>query len=129
MEGLIKALDKWYNLLQEIAKIQAKLNKEEALRAKIQSELNRSGTDYYKSQKRSIAELEKEIKTQQELVDAQKKEREKRVSELKKGKAPFSKMYEVDEDGQVKMKSKFKKEYDKYFDDTDTGKPKKSIKE
>ena len=129
MEGLIKALDKWYNLLQEIAKIQAKLNKEEALRAKIQSDLNKSGTEYYKSQKRSIAELEKEVKTQQELVDAQKKEREKRVSELKKGKAPFSKMYEVDEDGQVKMKSKFKSEYDKYFGDTDTGKPKKSIKE
>lgn len=129
MEGLIKALDKWYNLLQEIAKIQAKLNKEEALRAKIQSDLNKSGTEYYKSQKRSIAELEKEVKTQQELVDAQKKEREKRVSELKKGKAPFSKMYEVDEDGQVKMKSKFKSEYDKYFGDTDTGKPKKSIKQ
>ena len=48
--AFIKDLERWYNWLQEIAKLEEKITYEENRRAKIQSDMiDRNGYNYYKS--------------------------------------------------------------------------------
>jgi len=45
--AFIKQLERWYNLLQEIATLEQKITYEQAKRSKIQSSFNKSGKEYF----------------------------------------------------------------------------------
>jgi len=47
--NFLKELERWYNLLQEIAKLEEKITYQEQLRATIASGLTKNGNAYYKS--------------------------------------------------------------------------------
>ena len=105
----LKDLERWYNLLQEIAKLEQKITYQEQLRATIQANLNKNGSAYYKSQKESYDYLKRQVAAQQELALEQQDYFNKRRAELNKNNGPFSSLYEFDEEGQLKYKKgKFK---------------------
>jgi len=43
----VKTVERWYNLMQEIAKLEAQITHEEALRSKIQSDFGKNGKHYF----------------------------------------------------------------------------------
>ena len=53
----VKTVERWYNLTQEIAKLEKDITHEETLRSKLQSDFNKNGTHYYNSQRLSLKAL------------------------------------------------------------------------
>jgi len=70
--AFIADLERWYNLLRQIAKLESKINYEEQLRSKISSDMIQNGTAYYDSQKRTLDYLDQQIARQRELSNLQK---------------------------------------------------------
>ena len=56
----IKQVEKWYNLLQRIAALEKQINKEEATRNLLSSQLVTNGTEYAKSQQRTFEALKQQ---------------------------------------------------------------------
>ena len=102
-QAFIKELEKWYNWLQEIATLEKQINFEEAKRKRIQSSFNKDGTEYYKSQKNSLNALADEVKIYRDLKASQEAYFNARLKERNKN-SPFSSLYEIDKNGQVKYK-------------------------
>jgi hypothetical protein len=48
-KSFIEDVERWYNLMQEIAKLEKVINHEETLRAKLEGDLHKNGSAYYKS--------------------------------------------------------------------------------
>ena len=127
--AFIKELERWYNLLQEIATLEQKITYEQTKRAKIQSSFNKSGKEYFQSQKDSLKYLEAEVQRHQQLADEQQVYFDKRRAELNKQSA-FSELYTFDENGQIKYKEgKFEELSKRFGGDSTTGKPNYSVKE
>jgi len=53
----IDTVERWYNLMQKIAKLEKEITHEETLRSKLESDWNANGNHYYASQKRSLEAL------------------------------------------------------------------------
>jgi len=69
--AFIKELERWYNLLQDIATLEQKITYEQQKRTKITSDFIRSGQEYHNSLRDNLKYLEQEVEKHQELVDAQ----------------------------------------------------------
>ena len=127
--AFLKELERWYNWLQEIATLEEKINYEEAKRSKIQSEFNRNGYEYYKSQRDTLKYLENEMAVQRDLLKEQQAYFDKRRQELNTQSA-FSSLYGFDENGQIKYKSaEFQRMAEMFGSDSATNKPYHEIKE
>lgn len=125
----IKDLERWYNWLQEIAKLEEKINYEEAKRSKMESDFQRNGKDYYQSQYDSLKLLEREVQIQQNLVDEQAKYFNARREALNTQSA-FSSLYTFDAEGQIKYASgQFARLSELFGSDATTGVPNHSVKE
>jgi len=48
--SFLKELERWFNLLQDIARLEREINYEEKLRSRLQSEIVTNGTAIYESQ-------------------------------------------------------------------------------
>lgn len=128
--AFIKDLERWYNLLQEIAKLEQKITYEQTLRKKIASDLNPNGEAYAKSQGRNLEYLRKEVAAAQQLSLEQEDYFNQRRKELNAQNGPFSSLYEFDEMGQLKYKSgAFALLSERFGGDTNTGEPNYSVKD
>ena len=127
--NFLKQLERWYNWLQEIAKLEEKINYEETLRSKIQSDFNKNGKDYYDSQKKSLKYLEREVQIQADLVKEQEAYFSQRKDELNKQSA-FSELYTFDDEGQIKyLPGKFEQLSEMFGSDSVTGQANHTVKE
>ena len=128
--AFIKQLERWYNLLQEIAKLEEKITYQEQLRSTISSNLNKNGEAYYKSQKQSYEYLKRQAAAQQQLALEQQDYFEKRRKELNEQNGPFSSLYHFDEEGQIKYKDgKFEWLSKLAGTNPNTGKPNYSVEQ
>lgn len=128
--AFIKDLERWYNLLQEIAKLEQKITYEQTLRKKIASDLNPNGEAYAKSQGRNLEYLRKEVAAAQQLSLEQEDYFNQRRKELNDQNGPFSSLYEFDEMGQLKYKpGAFALLSERFGGDNATGQPNYSVRE
>ena len=104
-KAFIKDLEKWYNWLQEIDKLEEHINYQETLRSKIQSDMVAHGQDYFQSQLVSLDNLQKEVAVQKDLYKSQEEYFNKRKNYFNSTDNPFSSLYEFDEQGQLKYKA------------------------
>lgn len=127
--AFIKDLERWYNLLQEIAKLEQEITYQETLRNKLASDLTPNGSAYAKSQAETLAYLQREVAAAEQLSLEQEDYFKKRQAQLNKQSA-FSKLYTFDDEGQIKYASGQFAELSKMFGGNDTtGKPNYSVKQ
>ena len=95
--GYIADLERWYNLLRQIEKLEKDISYEEKLRAKLQSDTYKNGYAYYNSQKRSLENLREEIIKNKELSELQKSYYDARREDLRQ--SAFGKIFTFNENG------------------------------
>ena len=121
LKSFLKELERWYNWLQQIAHIEKEITYQEALRSKYQNSFNRTGADYYNSQKQTLDLLNDQLAVQQDLVKEQKAYLEQRKQELEN--SPFSTVYRFDERGQIQYQEGAFENFSKLFGTNDQGIP------
>ena len=72
MKSYTAEIQRWYNLLRQIAVLEKEITHQETLRSKLASDLVPNGRAIYESQKKSLAALDKEIINQKSLLILQK---------------------------------------------------------
>lgn len=72
MKSYTAEIQRWYNLLRQIAVLEKEITHQETLRSKLASDLVSNGRAIYESQKKSLAALDKEIINQKSLLILQK---------------------------------------------------------
>lgn len=97
----VDTVERWYNLMQKIAKLEKEITHEETLRSKLQSDWNANGNHYYASQKRSLEALRDQIDAQEQLNLSREAYYDQRVEALKN--QPFGKLIEFDNEGQMRF--------------------------
>lgn len=97
-------VERWYNLLQKIARTEKQINQEEALRNKISSDMVPNGEEYFRSQQRTLGYLKEQAEAYKELAISKEDYFEKRREALNSEESPFSQFYTYDEYGQIKFK-------------------------
>jgi len=95
--GFLADLERWYNLVQLIAKVEKDITYEEQLRNKIQSDRTINGQAYYESQKRSLQALEQEIAYNKELAALQESYYDARLKDLQA--SNYGKIFTYNEEG------------------------------
>ena len=127
--AFIKDLERWYNLLQDIATLEEQITYQETLRSKLASDFNTNGKAYYESQKESLKNLQAQVAAHKQLAEEQEAYFKRRQDELNHQSA-FSELYTFDENGQIKYKEGKFAELSKVFGaDSTTGKPNNSVEE
>ena len=101
-EEWVALVERWYNLTQEIAKLEKEITHEEELRSKLQGDFSKNGKAYYQSQKRSLQALKDQIQAQEQLNLSRENYFDQRRAALEK--TPLGNIYEFDEKGQMKFK-------------------------
>ena len=101
-EAFIKNLDRWYKLLQKIARLEKDINREEERRNTIAaaSTLRPEGDKYFQSQARSL-ELLKEQRNTQLLLAKEQKAYFKEQQAYYENEGAFSALYSFDDYGQL----------------------------
>ena len=95
----VDTVERWYNLMQKIAKLEKEITHEETLRSKLESDWNANGNHYYASQKRSLEALRDQIDAQEQLNLSRQAYYDQRVEALEK--SPFGKLIRFDDEGQM----------------------------
>lgn len=136
--AFMKEVERWYTLMQKIAQLEKDINYQEQLRNKIVGDRNKTGSQYFTSQAKSLTDIAKEVGYQKELALSQEKYFNQRRQELNTRSA-FSKLYTFDESGQLIYNDKAKLKNGKkgglnflselFATDTKTGGAKHSDKE
>lgn len=93
-----KELEKWFNLLQKIAKLERDITHQETLRNKLESDRLINGNAIYESQKRTLDALKQQIVYQRELANLQKTEYETRRQQLEEH-GLYSQIFNFDSNG------------------------------
>ena len=92
----IDTVERWYNLMQEIAKLEQQITYQEQIRTKLQSDWQANGKAYFSSQKKSLDALNAEVAAQEQLNISRQMYFDKRVDALKE--SPLGKLYTWDEE-------------------------------
>ena len=100
----LKTVERWYNWLQKIARLEKEINYQEQLRTKLSSDLQKDGKQYYATQMESLANLKQQAATWQDLAREYAEHFELRRRELNAENSPLSQFYTYDENGQLKYK-------------------------
>ena len=103
-KAFVKDLEKWYNWLQRIAVLEQKINYEEQLRSKLQSDMIAHGREYAQSQLDTLPYLKEQAAINKSLYESQEAYFEKRRAEMNDASNPFTSLYTFDEHGQLKYK-------------------------
>ena len=96
-KGYIADLERWYNLLRQIDKLEKDINYEEKLRSKLQSDRVANGAAIYESQKRSLESIEKEIAAHRELATLQESYYDARVKAFQE--SEYSRIFKFTDQG------------------------------
>ena len=95
-------VERWYDLLQKIARLEKEINYQEALRNKLESDRIPNGKEYFDTQVQSLDNLKQQALAHKELAESQEDYFNQRRKELNERKSPFAKFYTFDEGGQLK---------------------------
>ena len=98
----VDTVERWYNLTQKIAELEQEITYQQKIREKIQSDFQKDGAAYYRSQKLSLDAINDQIKAQEELNVSRKDYFQKRIENLKK--ESLGRIYTFDEDGQLQFR-------------------------
>jgi len=72
LKAVINEIERWYNLLRQIDRLQKDITYQETLQSKIESARVANGRAMYNSYKQELKYLDEEIRKNQELADLQK---------------------------------------------------------
>lgn len=97
----IETVERWYDLMQEIAKLEKEITHQEALRTKLSSDWQKNGAAYYQSQKKTLQDIEKQMIAQEQLNISKRDYFNQRRNQLNEYGA-FKDWYKFDEQGQLK---------------------------
>lgn len=100
MKAFIKEVDRWYNYLQEIARLERDITKEEKLRSEYQSHMTAKGKEYADSLLDTLPLLRQQAAEHRLLANDQEKWLKGYVAE--QADSPWSKFWTIDEHGQEK---------------------------
>ncbi len=100
--GYIKDLERWYNLLRQIERLEEDINYEEKLRSKHMADTISHGKEIYESYKREYDMLQKEVDRRVELAELKKGYYEQKMQETQEG--PWGQLFTFDENGTVQMR-------------------------
>ena len=100
-------LERWYNLLREVDRLEKSITYQETLRSKLEKDRVIDGKAYYESQKESIKLLEDEIAKKHELVILQKQYYDARRQDLEA--SPFGQFMHFDEHGHLQFTDDYAK--------------------
>ena len=95
-------VERWYNLMQQIAQLEKDITHEETLRSKINSDFKKNGKAYYESQLKALRALQEQQVAQKELNISRQEFFEQRREQLNTANGPFNQLYSFDENGQLK---------------------------
>ena len=98
----VDTVERWYNLTQEIAKLEEEITHQETIRTKLQSDWQKNGNAYYRSQKESLKALNAQIAAQEQLNISRREYFDKRVEALKH--EALGQIYTFDKDGQLQFR-------------------------
>ena len=115
-------IERWYNLLQKIARLEKEITYQETLRSQLAAARVPDGIKYYESQVDSLENLREQAATQKALADSYDEYFETRRKELND--SPLTQFYEYDEAGQVRYKEGGLQALTDLFTVDDTGKAK-----
>lgn len=101
--GYIRDLERWYNLLRQIDRLEQDINYEEKLRAKLQADTIANGELIYESQRRTYDMLQRELDDRVELASLKKGYYEQRMAEIQAG--PWGQLFYFNEEGVPQMKN------------------------
>lgn len=101
--GYIRDLERWYNLLRQIDRLEQDINYEEKLRAKLQADTVANGKAIYGSQRKTYDMLQREIDDRVELAGLKKGYYEQRMAEIQAG--PWGQLFYFNEEGVPQMKN------------------------
>ena len=98
----VDTVERWYNLTQEIARLEEEITHQETIRSKLQSDWQKNGNAYYRSQKKSLDSLNQQIAAQEQLNISRREYFNKRVEALKD--EALGQIYTFDEEGQLQFR-------------------------
>ena len=98
----VDTVERWYNLTQEIARLEEEITHQETIRTKLQSDWQKNGNAYYRSQKKSLDALNQQIAAQEQLNISRREYFNKRVEALKE--EALGQIYTFDEEGQLQFR-------------------------
>ncbi len=101
--GYIKDLERWYNLLRQIDRLEQDINYEEKLRAKLEADSIAHGKEIYESQRKTYDMLQREVDRRVELAELKKGYYEQRMEEIANG--PWGNIFYFNEEGTPQMKN------------------------
>ena len=101
--GYIRDLERWYNLLRQIDRLEQDINYEEKLRSKLQADTVANGELIYESQRRTYEMLQRELDDRVELASLKKGYYEQRMAEIQAG--PWGQLFYFNEEGVPQMKN------------------------
>ena len=101
--GYIRDLERWYNLLRQIDRLEQDINYEEKLRSKLQADTVANGELIYESQRRTYDMLQRELDDRVELASLKKGYYEQRMAEIQAG--PWGQLFYFNEEGVPQMKN------------------------
>lgn len=102
IRAVIEEIERWYNLLRQIDKLQKDITYQETLQAEIESDRVANGQALYKSLKQEIKYLDEEIIRNQQLADLQKSWYERKRNEL--AESDYGMIFTYNEEGQLQYK-------------------------
>lgn len=100
--GFARDLERWYNLLRQIADLEKQITYQETLRKKLESDRIIDGKAYYQSQKESLKLLDAEMTRQHELIYLQEDYYKRRQEELNDSK--LNTIFTFNEDGLLQLR-------------------------
>ena len=101
--GYIRDLERWYNLLRQIDRLEQDINYQEQLRSKLEADSVSNGREIYESYRRSYEMLQKEVDSRVELAELKKGYYEQRMQEIEEG--PWGDIFYFNGEGVPQMKN------------------------
>lgn len=101
-----KDLERWFNLLQKIARLEQMITHEQQLQSKLESDRLIHGDQLYLSQQREAQSLQQMVDHNRELLSLQQGRYQERIDELQRNNEFFRMVYTFDENGALQLRNR-----------------------
>lgn len=101
-----KDLERWFNLLQKIARLEQMITHEQQLQSKLESDRLIHGNQLYLSQQREAQSLQQMVDHNRELLSLQQGRYQERIDELQRNNEFFRMVYTFDENGALQLRNR-----------------------
>ena len=113
LKAILDDIERWYNLVRQIDRLEQDITYQESLQAKIQSDRVANGKALYRSQKQQIKLLDEQIIRNQQLAELQRSFYERRRQEF--ADSDYGIFYTYDDQGQLQLRDGINKGMDALF--------------